>query len=128
VDVAGLFGSLEDVGGETDLRPALALLAGRDIVLEGEDLNAARRRAMLLLAAGGDPHRALELDGRAVRALASELDEPDRRAALELGLRALEPDTAAFQRVSEALAELVADPELAWRAYACALLAEELDD
>ena len=35
------------------------------------------RRAELLLAAGGDPRRELELDGRAVTSVADDLDEPD---------------------------------------------------
>ncbi|HEY3207723.1 MAG TPA: hypothetical protein VGJ58_12285, partial [Gaiellaceae bacterium] len=74
MDVTALLESLDAVGAETDLRPAVALLAARDLELEPDELTAARRRALLLLAAGGDPHRGLVLDGRAVTALADELD------------------------------------------------------
>jgi hypothetical protein len=126
VDVAALLAALEEVGDETDLRPALALLAGRDLALGADELNAARRRAMLLLAAGGDPHEGLLLEGRAVVGLAEELDRPERRAEVRRGLTELEREPAG-PLVGAALAELLADGELAWRAYACALLAEELD-
>ncbi len=98
---------------------ALALIAGREVPLDEDELRGALRRSLLLLASGGDPHRGLELDGRAVTSLADELDEPERRAALLAGLRALSAD--------EPEAELLlAEPELAWRLYACGLLAEEL--
>ena len=121
-----MLASLEEVGAETDLRPALALLAGRELAIDETELNAARRRALLLLAAGGDPHEGLVLDGRAVVALAAELDRPDRRAEVRRGLAELE-HAAATRHVSAAVEALLADTELAWRAYACALLAEELE-
>jgi hypothetical protein len=126
VEVQALLASLEEVGAETDLRPALAMLGGRDIELDEDELNAARRRAMLLLAAGGDPHEGLVLDGRAVVALAGELEVPERRAELGRGLGELAGEDAG-PNVRAALGELLADDELAWRAYACSLLAEELD-
>jgi hypothetical protein len=126
MEVAALLASLEEVGGETDLRPALALLAGRELAIDDAELNPARRRALLLLAAGGDPHLGLVLDGRAVVALADELDLPARRGELRRGLTELERE-ADSPHVEAALNELLADGELAWRAYACALLAEELD-
>ena len=44
----------------------LASLAGREIPLEEAELHGAARRALLLLAAGGDPERGLDLNGRAV--------------------------------------------------------------
>ena len=126
MEVRALLASLEEVGAETDLRPALAMLGGRDIELDDDELNAARRRAMLLLAAGGDPHDGLVLDGRAVVALASELDAPERRAELGRGLAELAGE-AAGPNVNAAVSELLANDEVAWRAYACSLLAEELD-
>jgi hypothetical protein len=126
VDLAPLLASLEPLGADTDLRPALALLAARDYEPEQERVNAALRRAMLLLAAGGDPHRELELDGRAATSLAAELDAPALRAALVRGLGALVPAAAAYPGVAAAVTELQADSELAVRAWACALLAEEL--
>lgn len=115
-----------DAAADTDIRPALALLAGRDLVVEPDELGPARRRAMLLLAAGGDPRREPDLGGRAVTALAAELDRPDRRAELSRGLEALRGDAAGLANVSSALEELLLDAGLAWRAYACALIAEEL--
>jgi hypothetical protein len=114
-----------DAAADTDIRPALALLAGRDVVIEPDELGPALRRAMLLLAAGGDPHRELDLDGRAVTALAAELDRPDRRAEVSRGLEALRGDAAGLANVSSALEELLLEAGLAWRAYACALIAEE---
>jgi hypothetical protein len=60
-------------------------------------------------------HRDPTLDEPAVIELARDLDGPDRRAAL----------MAALAR-AEGAAALLADPDLAWRAYACALLADEL--
>jgi hypothetical protein len=126
VDVAALLASLEAVGEETDLRPALALLAGRDLEIGEAELNPARRRALLLLAAAGDPHTGLVLDGRAVVALAAELDRPDRRSEVRRGLSELAREPAG-PHVTAALRELLAQKETAWRAYACALLAEELD-
>lgn len=126
MEVGPLLASLEELGAETDLRPALALLAGRELELGDDELNGPRRRAMLLLAAGGDPHEGLVLDGRAVVALAAELDEPERRAELRRGLDELAGESAG-PHVASAVGELLADDELAWRAYACGLLAEQLD-
>jgi hypothetical protein len=108
--------------------PALAFLAAPGVSIDEGELRAARRRAMLLLAAGGDPRRGLDLDGRAVRALAADLDRPERRAQLRSGLAALRAAPEGLPRVSETLQALLRDEELAWRALACALLAEELAD
>jgi len=49
------------------------LLAGRGVTFDEHELHAALCRSELLLAAGGDPRRRLELFGRAVTALAEEL-------------------------------------------------------
>jgi hypothetical protein len=81
---------------------------------------------MLLLAAGGDPHRALELDGRAVQALADDLDAAERRAGLAAALDALRAAASGLERVTRALDRLRADDDLAWRWLACALLADEV--
>jgi hypothetical protein len=104
----------------------LAYVAGRDVELDADELSAARRRAVLLLAAGGDPHRDLELDGRAVTALAADLAADTPRAQLAAGLDAL--DAHGLPRTTAALDRLRSDPELAWRAYAAALVAEELGE
>jgi hypothetical protein len=104
----------------------LAFVAGREVRVEPDELRAATRRAQLVLAAGGDPHRGLDLDGPAVERLAEELDAPERRAALEAGLRALLADAGGRSHVAETAHALLAAPERAWRAYACAALAESL--
>ncbi len=119
-----LLESLEGSG--ADLRPPLALLAGQELQLEEDELHGGRRRALLLLAAGGDPERGLVLDGRAVTALAEELDRPERRAALLKNLELLREPARELPETTAALEALVADEGLAWRAFACALLADEL--
>ncbi len=93
----------------------------------GEDeLNAARRRAMFVLAAGGDPHRELDLSSVAAERLADELDAPERREALARALAELE--TGGLPNVSAGVAALLAEPDLAWRSFGLALLADELAD
>ena len=105
---------------------ALASLAGREVELPAAELGAPLRRAVLLLAAGGDPARELDLDGRAVTALAADLETPERQADVALGAAALVPQAAGYPLLAGALAELAADPDLAWRAFAASLLADEL--
>jgi hypothetical protein len=128
VDVTPVLAMLEEASAETDVRPALALLGARDLGLAETELQAALRRSMLLLAAGGDPHRELDLDGRAVTTLAAELDRPERLAEVERGIATLRLEAAGLPNVATALEELLAMPGLAWRAYACALIAAELSD
>ena len=103
-------------------------MAGGEIRLGEAETRAACRRALLLLAAGGDPSRGLDLNGRAVEALAAELDEPSRRSALSIGLEGLRSETARYPHVSEAVRGLACAPDIAWKAYACSILAESLDD
>jgi hypothetical protein len=117
--------ALEDSPTE-ELWTTLAFLAGQRVELDADDQHAALRRAELLLASGGDPHRTLELFGRAATAVAADLDRPEARAELEEGLRALEPETSGLRGAQEALRVLLADADLAWQCYAAALLAEEL--
>jgi hypothetical protein len=106
----------------------LCFLAGADVQLAEAEVNAALRRAELLLAAGGDPRRRLELYGRAVTAVAEDLDEPAARAALGAGLERLAVEAAGLRGAQEAIGLLLGDPDLAWQCYACALVAEELAD
>jgi hypothetical protein len=104
----------------------LASVAGANVPLDEDERRAAVRRALLLLTAGGDPNRGLDLDGRAVRGLADDLDEAERREALTAALAGLSAEAEGLPHVSEALRALVVAPDVAWRAYACSLLAKEL--
>jgi hypothetical protein len=104
----------------------LALVAREQLSLPAEELSSALRRALLVLAAGGDPHREVELDGPAVTRFADELDTPERHTALDSALRKLSDEAAGLPRASFLLTALIDDPELAWRSLAVALIAEEL--
>ena len=106
----------------------LAAAAGRDVPVDDDEVRGATRRALYLLAAGGDPSRGLDLNGRAVTAVAEDVDAVDRRAALTEGLVDLRRDAAGLAHVSETIHALLDAPDVAWRAYACSLLAEELAD
>jgi hypothetical protein len=90
-----------------------AYIAGQQVPLTEAERNAAVRRALLVFAAGGGLQRDPELDDAAVLELARDLDTPERRGAL---LAASEELTA------------LEDDELAWRAYACGLLADALGE
>ncbi len=109
-----------------ELLVMLCWLVQEDVAIPESELNAARRRAMFVLAAGGDPHRDLDLGAVAAERLAAELETPERRAALGAALDAL--PTADLPAVAGAVEALRADPELAWRSFALALLADEIAD
>jgi hypothetical protein len=123
--------SLAEETGNEELATVLVVLAsvaGSGVQIEEDELQGATRRALLLLAAGGDPSRGLDLHGRTVAALADELRTVDRQIALERGIADLRLQAAGLPHVSEAVHALVDAPEIAWRAYACSLLAEALAD
>jgi len=117
---------LLEAGPSNSLLLGLAWLAGQGIELDEEEVRATVRRAELLLAAGGDPRRELELDGRAVASVAADLDDPDAREQLEDSLNALATEAEGLASVASALAQLRAQPDLAWQCYAGALLAEAI--
>lgn len=104
----------------------LCFFAGQGIVVDEDELNAAVRRAELLLAAGGDPRRRLDPFGRAATALADDLDTPERREQLRAGLEALVVEVEGLRGARESLALLLSDHGLAWNSYATSLLAEAL--
>jgi hypothetical protein len=104
----------------------LCLLAGRNVTLDEHERKAAIRRSELLLAAGGDPHRPLELWGRAVTALAEDLDSSTARAQLAAGLDMLTPSIEGLRGAADALRLLEREGDLAWQCYAMGLIAEEL--
>lgn len=109
-----------------DPLPVLAYVAGQDVGLPDGELNEARRRAMLLLAAGGDPHRPFDVDDRAVKALAVDLLSDRRRKELSAALDGLALLARDLPRVREAVVFLAGDPDLAWRLFALGLVAEGL--
>jgi hypothetical protein len=115
-------------GEQVEAEVSLMLLAGQSVELDDGELRGARRRAVELLATGGDPRRELDLDGRAVTALAEDLNDPARRASLADGLASLRPLVAGLPELTRRLEALAGDESLAWRWYACTLLAEELVD
>jgi len=115
-----------EAGPGDNLLLGLAWLAGQDVELDPDEVKATLRRAELLLASGGDPHRELELDGRAVTAVADDLDDPAARDQLEDSLARLTTASEGLTAVSDGLARLRAQPDLAWQSYACALLAEAI--
>ena len=97
-----------------------AYLAGLNVPIDEEERNAAVRRALLVFAAGGNVRRDPALEDAAVLELAADLDEPRRRSALGAALEQLDA-TPEVLRLRD-------DPELAWRAFACALLADALGE
>jgi hypothetical protein len=115
-----------DAGELGDPLPVLAYLAGQAVALDGDELNGARRRALLLLAAGGDPHRDLAVDDRAVKAIAADLYSEERRDELGSAIDALVVRVRDLPRAREAAIFLAGDVDLAWRMFAMSLLAEEL--
>ena len=104
----------------------LCWLVRDDVAIPEAELTAARRRAMFVLAAGGDPHRELDFGSVAAERLGAELETAERRVALGVALEAL--PTADLPAVAGAVEALRADPELAWRSFALALLADEIAD
>jgi hypothetical protein len=117
-----------EVASNEDRLVLLCFLAGRDVALESHELGAALRRSELLLAAGGDPRRPLELHGRSVTALAEDLDQTERRAHIAGGLESLVPLAEHLPGTTRALVQLIGESDLAWQCYAMARLAEHLAD
>jgi hypothetical protein len=129
---AGIRARLEELEGSElesrsgELQVVLCWLVQGDVAIDDDALNAARRRAMFVLAAGGDPHRDVDVDSIAAERLADELDTPERRAQLAAALDEL--PAYDLPAVTAAVEALRADPELAWRSFALSLLADELAD
>jgi hypothetical protein len=97
-----------------------AYIAGRTVPIEEDERNAAVRRALLVFAAGGNLRRDPDFGDPAVLELATDLDTPPRRSALGAALEQLDatPDVLRLRD----------DPDLAWRAFACGLLADALGE
>ena len=123
--------ALADDEGTDQLATALVVLAsvaGREVPLDDEVAHGAARRALLLLSAGGDPTEGFDLNGRAVGARADDGRTSDPHHVLESGLPRRPLPAAGRPHVSEALHGLIHAPDIAWRAYAASILAEELAD
>lgn len=114
----------EDPGADV----ALVYLVREEVLLDEDELHGALRRAVLLLATGGDPHRDLDPHGRAVTALADDLDAPAQRAELLAALEEVAELVAGLPHLTARLAALRNDPDRAWLTLALALLAGELDE
>src|SRR3954466_2738956 len=115
-----------DAGELGDPLPVLAYIAGQAVEIDEAELNASRRRALLLVAAGGDPHRELSVDDRAVKAIAADLYSDERRHQLARSIDAIVLRVRDLPAAREAALFLAADIDLAWRLLGLALLAEEL--
>jgi hypothetical protein len=113
-------------GAAQEPEAVLALIAGRGVELDPDEVRGAQRRGMQLLAAGGDPQRELELDGRPVVAVADDLDTPERRRAFGAGLDGLRETATGLPNVLARIDALAREPDSAWRWFALTLLAEEL--
>jgi len=113
-------------GEQVEAEVSLMLLAGQAVPVDEDELRGALRRSVELLAVGGDPRRDLDPQGRAVSALAEDLDEPGRRAALADGIVSIHGLVTDLPELTRRLDALSADDALAWRWFACTLLAEEL--
>jgi hypothetical protein len=98
----------------------LAYVAGQEVPLDEHERDAALRRALFVFAAGGDLHRDPTLDDPAVLALARDLDSEERRQSLTGAIDQVPGDSGLLDRLQ--------DPELAWRAFACGLLADALGE
>ena len=129
---AGIRARLEELEGaeldprSSELQVVLCWLVQDDIPIDEGELNSARRRAMFVLAAGGDPHRDVGVDSIAAERLADELDTPVRRKQLATTLSELPAN--GLPAVTMAVESLCADPDLAWRSFALSLIADELAD
>ena len=106
----------------------LSLVALDEIGFDADELSASVRRALLVLAAGGDLRRELTADDPAVVRLAEDLDDSDRRAELATALQQLRSLSADLPAAAATLDALLADPDRAWRALATAILADELTE
>jgi len=117
---------LLDTLGEVERWVSICFVAGRSVAIDRDELNAALRRAVVVRAVEGDPHRELTIDEDSVVRLAEELDHPERREQLQLGLAGLRDLGRGRPDVEEAIVTLIAAPDLSWRAFCAGLLADEL--
>jgi hypothetical protein len=111
---------------EADAAAAVAFAASISLGVEADVVAGPIRRALLLLAAGGDPHRALDADGRAVRSLADELEGLVSDDEVAAAFDAVRTRAHGLPTIEATAAALAADPAAGRRALALALLGAEL--
>ncbi|MGE5690250.1 MAG: hypothetical protein ACM33B_06805 [Pseudomonadota bacterium] len=114
--------------GPEEAAAVLGFAAASELPLDDTALAGPLRRALLLLAAGGDPQRELDPDGRAVRALADELAELVPASAVAQAFARVRSHARGLARLEPLAAELEADSAAARTALALALLGSELTD
>jgi hypothetical protein len=124
-DLASVLAPFEDSPADDQIA-VLCHCVALGVGIDEDELNGAIRRAQLLLATGGDPRRPLELDGRAVTALAADLDTPQRRDALMAELDSLAVEVVELPLLKSTLDRLRGDQDLAWRGLCAALLADSV--
>lgn len=107
---------------------ALAYVAGQRIEWDEANVSAALRRAVFVLAAGGDPHRELHVGDKAVSCLAAELATEAPAGALGRVLSELHEEAADLPQASDLIDRLTADAQVAWACVACGLLADEVSE
>ena len=111
---------------DADAAAAVAFGASLSLRLDEAALAGPLRRALLLLAAGGDPHRALDVDSRAVRALSNDLEALVGDDELAAAFDSVHACARGLPVIEAAAAHLAADPGRARGAVALALLGVEL--
>lgn len=127
MDVRAVLEHVEASGPEEeDAAAAVAYAAAMSLGLDEVALAGPLRRALLLLAAGGDPHRELDPDARAVRALGNELEVLVTDAELTAAYTSVHARARGLPRLEAAAAALAEDAEAARRALALALIGAEL--
>lgn len=106
----------------------IALVAVERVGFDADQLSAAVRRAVLVLASGGDLRRELTLDDQVVAGLATDVEDAERRSELTAALQELRAWTDGLPGATSAIDALLGDPDRAWRALATAVLADELTE
>lgn len=104
----------------------LGYAAAVELALDDSALAGPLRRTLLLVAAGGDPHRELDPTGRPVQALAEELRELVPDETLTCAYARVRAQARGLAVLDGVAAVLEADPGAGRTALALALLGGEL--
>ena len=112
--------------GPNEAAAVLGYAAAAELALDESALAGPVRRTLLLLAAGGDPHRELDPTGRAVQGLAEELRELVPDETLTRAYADVRAQARGLSVLDGVAAVLEADPGAGRTALALALLGSEL--